>query len=188
MLSYMLFDPCLITTIREEITPALSSNGIDVDYLLNSSPRLNALWDEALRKTSFAASVRFLTKDITLPNSSLILRKGNRIMMPQRQLHYNAQVFGKDASEFRPWRFLDDPRLKRNGCYRPFGGGATYCPGRHLAKVTALVFVATLIGRFDISLDGDDQKFPLPTEGNPSIGPVDLVPGTDIQVVLKARK
>ncbi|KAH8722684.1 cytochrome P450 [Phaeosphaeriaceae sp. PMI808] len=187
MISYMLFNPSLLSLIQEEIAPAVSSDEVDIDYLLNSCPRLNALWDETLRKTAFAASVRFLTKDVTLPNSSLILRKGNRIMMPQRQLHYNSQVFGSDVAAFDAERFLSNPKIKKSGCYRPFGGGTTLCPGRHLAKVTSFAFVAAFIGRFEIGLDGERQKFPVPTEGNPSIGLIDVKPGTDLRVQLKAR-
>ncbi|PSN65480.1 cytochrome P450 [Corynespora cassiicola Philippines] len=187
MLSYMLFDPTLLSEVRQEILPALSPGKIDIDYLCNSCPRLEALWDETLRKTAFAASVRFLTEDVTLPSSSLVLRKGNRVMMPQRQLHYNKSVFGDDVASFSSGRFLKNPKLKKNGSYRPFGGGATLCPGRHLAKITSFAFVAVLVGKFDIGLEGKHQQFPVPTEGNPSIGLVDVTPGTDLRVVLQPK-
>lgn len=108
MLSYMLFNPSLLRLIRLGTAPALSSENIDIDYPINSCPRLNALWDATLRKTAFAASVRFLTEGITLPNSSLILR----------QLYYNAQEFGTDVTAFNAERFLDNPKIKKSGCYR----------------------------------------------------------------------
>ncbi|PVI01873.1 cytochrome P450 [Periconia macrospinosa] len=186
MFCYMLFNPPLLSLIRQEAAPAISSERIDVNHLLNSCPRLNALWDETLRKTAFAASVRFVTEDVTLPNSSIILRKGNRIMMPQRQLHYNPQVFGENVAAFDAERFLRDPNIKSKGCYRPFGGGVTLCPGRHLAKVTTFTFIAIMVGKYNIKLEGgEEQQFPVPTEGNPSIGLVDVMPGTDVKVVLE---
>ena len=187
MLSYLLFNPTLIPLIRQEILPVMSAGHFDEDYLFNSCPHLNALWDETLRCTSFAASVRFLTEDIVLPSSSMILRKGNRVMMPQRQLHYNEKIFGTNAAHFDIDRFIIDPKMRKSKCYRPFRGGSSLCPGRHFAKRTTLAFIVALLQKFDIELSGEGQKFPTPTEGNPSIGLIDVTAGTDLQVLLKVR-
>ncbi|KAI1657937.1 cytochrome P450 [Daldinia decipiens] len=188
LLSYLIFDQDLMKLIQAETRPALQNNGVDIAYLLDSQtcPRLNSIWDEMTRLTAFAASVRFLTRDIELGGK--ILRKGNRLMMPQRQLHFSEQVFGDDASKFNPDRFLKNPALRRNPSLRPFGGGATMCPGRNLAKQTTFAFVAIAINVFDLALDPPGQKFPEAAEGKPSIGLVDLQDGHDLLVRLCPTK
>ncbi|KAI1418401.1 cytochrome P450 [Hypoxylon sp. FL1857] len=187
MLSYLLFDESLIETIRAETECALDGNDVNVAYLLDvqKCPQLNSIWDETIRLTAFAASVRFLTRDIELGGK--VLRKGNRIIMPQRQLHFSERAFGENATQFEPDRFLKNPALRRNSSLRPFGGGATMCPGRNLAKQMTLVFIAIALNRFDISLNPPNQAFPRPAEGKPSIGLVDMQDGCDIQVKLSAR-
>ncbi|GAB1315261.1 Abscisic acid 8'-hydroxylase 4 [Madurella fahalii] len=179
----------LVDIIRTETAPAMHEDGtVDVAYLINDQtcPRLNSVWDETVRLTAFAASVRFLTHDVELGGKTL--RKGNRLMMPQRQLHFNTQAFGETAAQFDPDRFWNDPSLRRNPSLRPFGGGATMCPGRNLAKQTTLAFVTKVVHDFDISLDPPNQKFPEPAEGKPSIGLVDVQEGHDLRVRLCPRK
>lgn len=182
MLSYILYQPSLINTIRDEIRPALSDKGIDISYLSNSCPHLNSLWDETIRLASSAASVRFLTRDVEIGGK--ILRKGNRIMMPQRQLHLNPQTFGTKAAEFDAERFIKDPGLRRHPSLRPFGGGTTLCPGRFLAKQTTLAFIALVLHRFNIALDPPSQPFPIPAEGKPTLSLLDFKEGYDLRVKL----
>lgn len=187
MLAHLLFDPALLAAIRAEIAPAITRTSIDTEHLLASCPLLNAVWDETLRQTAFTASVRYLTADVVLPGSPVVLRAGNRIMMPQRQLHYDESIFGADARTFDAERFLKNPKLRTSGSYRPFGGGTTLCPGRHLAKVACLAFVAGLVGRFDVRLEDETQGFPEPAEEYPTITLVDIRPGTDLRVVVRRR-
>jgi cytochrome P450 len=185
MLAYMLYDPALIEAVRNETKPALSDGNVDIDYLVNRCPKLNSVWDETMRVTAFAASVRFLTEDVELGGK--ILRKGNRIMMPQRQLHFSERIFGDKVTEFDSDRFIRNPTLKRNPSLRPFGGGSTLCPGRFIAKHTTLVFIALALQRFDMNLDPPSQPFPIPEEGNPTLGLVDLKKGYDLKVKLNPR-
>ncbi|KAK4197159.1 Abscisic acid 8'-hydroxylase 4 [Triangularia verruculosa] len=196
ILSYLLCHfPHLLPAIRSETAPAIlpdgsggDGGGVNIAYLTDDKlcPVLNSIWEETTRLTAFAASVRFLTHDVHLGGK--VLRRGNRLMMPQRQLHFDAKSFGKTAAEFDPDRFLRDPGLKRHPSFRPFGGGTTMCPGRNLAKQTTLAFVAMVLDRFDVELDPPGQKFPRPAEGKPSIGLVDVTEGEDLRVKLTPRR
>lgn len=187
ILSYLIFDPTILELVRSETEPAFGGKGVDVVYLLDvqKCPRLNGIWEETIRLTAFAASVRFLTCDMELGGRTL--RKGNRLMMPQRQLHFSKQAFGENAAMFDPDRFIKNPSLRRNTSLRPFGGGTTMCPGRNLAKQMTLAFIAIALHRFEISLDPPDQAFPAPAEGKPSIGLIDVQDGCDIQVKIRVR-
>ncbi|KAJ0120683.1 cytochrome P450 [Diaporthe amygdali] len=187
ILSYLLFDTDLLAAVRAETAGAMDGTNPDVTCLVNvdACPRLNSIWEETIRLTAFAASVRFLTCDLEIGGKTL--RKGNRLMIPQRQLHFSTRAFGQDASMFNPDRFLENPALRRHPSLRPFGGGATMCPGRNLAKQTTLAFVALAVHTFDMVLDPPNQKFPRPSEGKPSIGLIDIMEDSDLRVRLVPR-
>ncbi|KAI9043979.1 putative cytochrome p450 [Aspergillus affinis] len=159
LLSFLLFNPQLIDIIREETKPALGNGPVDLEYLKNSCPQLNAIWMETLRMATSAASFRFLTEDTMVGNK--LLRKGNRVLVPSRQLHYDPDAFGDDVQAFNPERFLTGNKLTMGRNWKPFGGGKNQYPGRFVAQQQTFLFVTLLLHRFDIEmLPG--QSFPRP--------------------------
>ena len=158
---------------------------IDGDYIMNACPRLKGIWQETVRLTAFSSSIRYITEDTLI--GGRILRKGNRVVIPYRQLHFDTGVFGPDVAEFQSERFIKQPSLTRHPSWRPFGGGSTQCPGRFVAEQAAVVFVAIVLHRFDITLAPPTQSFPLPEEGNPVLGLMDPKKGCDLQVRLHSR-
>ncbi|UKZ50161.1 hypothetical protein TrVGV298_004417 [Trichoderma virens] len=186
MLSYILHGPSLTQVIRDETKAAFNEEGkIDLEYLHNQCPQLNAMWNETIRMSSYAASVRFITKDTVIGGK--VLRKGNRLMIPFRQLHFDQGIFGETADSFDHERFLEKAALTKTNNWRPFGGGNTMCPGRHMAKRAVLLFVAMLLQRFDIEMDGF-QPIPTAEEGKPIIGIMSIKEGSDLRVRLTTRK
>ena len=181
----MLFDPELVRIIREETREAYNHGEPDIKLLEESCPRLNSVWDEVLRLSAYSSSVRYITEDTTIGGKKL--RKGNRIMIPNRQLHFNERVFGDRVNEFKSTRFLDDDALTRTLSWRPFGGGTTLCPGRFIAKQTVISFVAMLIQQYDVVLVGQ-QKFPRFEEGNPVLGVMSSKRGDDLSIQLTPRR
>ncbi|KAF2675970.1 cytochrome P450 [Lentithecium fluviatile CBS 122367] len=171
LLGFILQDPELYHSLCEEIQPAFSQGSSsftpDAHYLLEKCPRLNAAWDETVRMSAFSASVRHVLEDTVIGGK--LLRKGSRLMIPYRQLHFDQSVFGAEVDSFKPDRFIKDKTLTRGGSWRPFGGGTTQCPGRYAAKQVVLSFVAMLLKRFHVELDGP-QKLPEPQLGKPVLG------------------
>ena len=184
LLAYVLHDTSLLATLREETRPAILQDGeIDMDHLIHSCPHLTATYNETLRLASSAASVR--TAEAPTVIGGKLLRKGTKTMSPFRQLHFDENVFGADAQEFVPERWLRDENLARSKGFRPFGGGKTHCPGRFVAKQEAFMFVAIVLHRFEIRLPGE-QKFPALDRKKPSLGIMGPVEGYD--VVLEVSK
>ncbi|KAM3064745.1 hypothetical protein ACMFMG_005733 [Clarireedia jacksonii] len=181
LLAYSLFTPGLIDELREEMIPAVKTSEIDHSYILEKCPKYSAVWQETLRMAASAASVRFVSEDTSL--NGYTLRKGNRVIVPFRKLHLDPGVFGSDAKEFKADRFAKDPSLHRH--IRAFGGGSTYCPGRHLSKLWIGCIVAMLLDRFDLVLEGE-QPFPEGSEETPSLGMLGNS-GNDLMVRLKPR-
>jgi cytochrome P450 len=60
-----------------------------------------------------------------------------------------------DAATFRPERWLDDAGpgggARDAKAFYPFGAGARFCPGRHLAMLEIKLVVAMLCRNFDVA-------------------------------------
>ncbi|TGJ78266.1 hypothetical protein E0Z10_g10500 [Xylaria hypoxylon] len=186
MLAFLLKTPSLLDVVRRETGPAFRADGsVDFQHLHDSVPNLDSIWNEMLRMSAFAASVRYIKADTVV--GTKILRKGNRVIVPYRQLHLNEKVFGGDVQEFRHQRFLDNPKLAQTNNFRPFGGGNTMCPGRHIAKRAVFLFTAMLLSRFDVELE-DDQRMLEPDLTKPVPGLMSPKLGDELIIILKPRK
>ena len=178
ILAYVLYHPDLVHRIRAETTLAFLDGSVDINYLNNSCPLLRGVGLETLRLASSSASVRFITQDTRVRDK--VLRQGNSLMIPYRQLHFNEAIFGDDVKAFDPERFIKRKDLARSPSWRPFGGGQTLCPGRLVAQQTVFIFVAMLLHRFNIEIEMP-QKFPSPDEGKPVLG----IMGTDDDLAVR---
>lgn len=84
----------------------------------------------------FPFGARTANKDTTLPvgggpdgKSSVLVKKGQRIIYSAWASHRSVAAFGEDALEFRPERWEDVTSEALAG-YVPFNGGPRVCPGR----------------------------------------------------------
>ncbi|GJN80327.1 hypothetical protein PLIIFM63780_003853 [Purpureocillium lilacinum] len=185
LISYIMHAPHLIDVIREETKDAFLADGsIDLEYLHKQCPQLDAMWNETIRMSAYSASVRFITEDTMI--GGMVLRKGNRLMIPYRQLHFDEGVFGAAPDAFQHDRFLKKANLTQSSNWRPFGGGTTMCPGRYVAKRSVLLFIAMLFRRFDVEMDGY-QPIPAAEEGKPVLGIMSIKENEDLRVRLKPR-
>lgn len=186
VLAHLLFDETLFTVVQAEVEAAWSKETLDIKYLCAHSPNLNAIFCEALRVNGGAMISRKVSK--TTHIGGKVLKPGNTVIIPSRQLHTNRNVWGNDFGEFDAFRFAKKKSLARHSSFRPFGGGATYCPGRVLAKEEVFGFIAILLHCFNIKLasigndDGHGQSFPKLDDSSPALGITGPVRGADIVV------
>ncbi|KAF7926274.1 uncharacterized protein EAE98_006569 [Botrytis deweyae] len=186
-IAHIVHRPELLAQIRAEIAPAIGTNGesVDLKYLTEDCPRLEAFFNEVLRINSAGA----LAREVITPTlfSGKILAKGTKLMIPYRQLHLDGQAWGPSARDFDPERFLKDKSLTRSQNFRPFGGGHTLCPGRFIAKKSVYTIVALIFSRYDVTLDTDaaNQKFPRIDDATAGIGTMAPMPGEDVKLLIK---
>jgi cytochrome P450 len=188
MLAYMIFEPDLLHVIREETTLAFlngDSQSPDVKYLDEKCPRLNDIWDEIVRLSAYSSSMRYIIEDTIVDDK--ILRKGNRVMIFNWQLHFDENVFGDKVREFKPTRFINNDNLIRSGSWRPFEGGFTMCLGRFIAKQVVITLVAMMLQRFHVE-PADKQNFPRLEEGNPVLGIMSIKDEDDLSIRLTLRQ
>ena len=116
MLSYILFNPALHSTLRSETALAYVDSKINVPCLVESCPRLEAVYYKTLRVVNGALSGRKIVASTPMGNK--ILEKSNTLLISFRHLHYNTDVLGKDPAAFQPERFLRDPGLKTSASFK----------------------------------------------------------------------
>ena len=157
LLARIAYDAKLVAAVRDETAHAFQGDGLDMKYLTERCPLLKSIWLESLRLVSGISSVRHVTEDTVIGGK--VVRQGSKVMVSGRQLHLDEAVWGRDAHEFNPQRFLQNPKLEHHPSFRPFGGGATLCPGRIFARHLNYAFVALVLHRFEIELAAP-QHFP----------------------------
>jgi cytochrome P450 len=130
------------------------------------------------RYSSSVLSIREVTEDTIINGWKFV--KASRVTMPLRMNHQDPKTYGDPIDKFVPDRFIKDfinmdssnshavhgasvgktaPSIKS---LKPFGGGATLCPGRHFSANEAVAFIATALRRFDIQLvEGQTEAKPL---------------------------
>lgn len=83
--------------------------------------------------------------------------------------HLNEDVWGPDASEFRPERWLEaqaealggnKDRLRRmEAYYLPFGLGSRTCIGRHISILEISKLMPRLLRDFEFKLERPDEEW-----------------------------
>lgn len=194
IISHLLFDPKLKAEIAAEIGPAFRGgkhSAPDLDYLFGSCPLLVSTCEEILRLTNWPIGTRTVQVDTVIGGKKL--RRGRKLLMPYRAMHFDPTVFGADAATFNPRRFLENKSLVANKSYRPFGGAAHYCPGRFIARREVHMFTAVMLMRFDMAIvtggkKGQKPAFPKMDDTLPSGGIQVPLKGEDLIIRVKPRK
>ncbi|KIO22107.1 hypothetical protein M407DRAFT_28323 [Tulasnella calospora MUT 4182] len=161
VLAYILSTLGLKDRILQEISPAFKRRtmgndepDIDITYLVSpkSCPLIHSCLYEAMRLTSGSLSTRLVEKPTSIGPYTLYPR--NSVFVPSRVAHLAEDYWGPDVLQFDPDRFIKRPEELRPGnmWLRPFGGGATICPGRQYAGNEVKLFVAGVLRRFEVEL------------------------------------
>ncbi|KAL8720305.1 MAG: hypothetical protein Q9225_002817 [Loekoesia sp. 1 TL-2023] len=189
-MAYLVHCPPLYQAIRNEIFSNFAEGFAGFEHRIEHCSQMIALYNEMLRYTTASASIRSVAEPTDL--GAFTLSAGSKLLIPYRQLHFDESHFGHDAAGFDADRFLRDNELSKHGAFRPFGGGTTYCAGRHVARREVLAFVVMALRTFDISLAGgnqgiEPQKLPTCDIKKPSLGVLPPISGQDVKVVIKQR-
>jgi cholesterol 7alpha-monooxygenase len=193
IMSYLLFRPELTEELRREIAPTFRNGNAstpDIDFLLNSCPLLVSTCEEVLRLTIWSIGTRTVQVDTIIGGKKLL--QGRKLLMPYRAMHFDTTVFGDDALDFNPRRFMMKKSLVKDKSYRPFGGAAHYCPGRYIARREVQMCTAVMLMRFEMSVvpsggSGKKSRFPTMDDTLPSGGIQLPLNGEDLIVRVKPR-
>ncbi|TSD47089.1 cytochrome P450 [Rhodococcus sp. KBS0724] len=110
--------------------------------------------DETLRLWPTAPGYFREAKEDTLIGGKYAFQKGDWVMVVLQRVHRDKTVWGADADEFRPDRFLPEQVRSRSGAaYKPFGTGPRACIGRQFAYHEMLMALAVILHRYEFTAD-----------------------------------
>ncbi len=190
-------DPVLISDIRDELetsgfagTPEDIAQNPGLLTMPETCPLLYSTWQEVLRVHALGAGSRYILEDVMLEDTFL-LRKGMVVQMPMAVMHSDVTAWGETVKDFQPRRFLKQNSTSRGAfkpnftAYRPFGGGASMCPGRHFVTLETMALAACMLSRFDLSpVDG---QWNIPRQKQESLATNVFPPEKDIRVKIAMR-
>ncbi|KAK8043955.1 hypothetical protein PG994_012793 [Apiospora phragmitis] len=176
--------PKLVTSVRAALDDSTAEEeAVPSPYAelraANRMPYLEAVVREALRMHPGVAMVlpRYVPADgLELPGGLGVVPPGTSVGMNPYVLGRNRGVWGPDADEFRPERWLryghghgqkeeeeeaEDEETEEgyaarlramNNADLTFGAGSRVCLGKHLGLLQVYKVVATLVARYDLEL------------------------------------
>lgn len=131
------------TKVEQEVDAVLNGGSIDgADY--GKLPYVDAVFKEVLRVDPPTAVMlpKEATEDRVLGDH--LIRKGTLVHVAMKALHHQPEYWDR-PSEFRPERWLDNPRPTcPANSYIPFGLGPHFCQGMDVARRIFVFGIASL--------------------------------------------
>lgn len=164
ILYYTLKTPGVLAKIRQELdsNPDLV-HPIPFQQAFNDLPYTSAVIQESLRiHPPFALLLERCVpaSGLTLSNGT-VLPEGTKVGMFGYSMHLNQEIYGADAEEFNPSRWLqgdgeddEEYKLRLRGMKTlemTFGIGQRKCAGVHVAELQIWKVVPALFGLLDVS-------------------------------------
>lgn len=149
----------IYTNLRGEVVEKLGSDKMVPSLQdLNDMPYLHACVNEALRLfPPVPVNSRTAIRDTILPTGGgesgqdpIFVAEGTRVGYNVWAMHRSEEVWGEDAADFKPERWIDDKGCKRQTGWEflPFNGGPRICLGQKLALTEARFVTCRLVQHF----------------------------------------
>lgn len=159
---FLLRDPSKMERLLKELSEESKAGRFSRDDGLvrweeaRDLPYLNAVINEALRCHPAVG----LTMERIVPGAGVTLAghflpRGTIVGCSAWVIHQDTQVFGSDAAEFRPERWIEatpEQRKKMNSCLFSFGAGARTCIGKNISLLELYKLVPTILRTFEVSI------------------------------------
>ncbi|XP_060535693.1 probable cytochrome P450 6a14 [Cylas formicarius] len=140
--------------LRDEIREVLEKHGGKLTYEgLQEMHYGQKCIDETLRLyPPLAVHMRKCSKRYQVPDSDLVINKGDVAILPAFSIHRDPNVF-PNPDEFNPENFSDEARAGRIcSAWMPFGDGPRQCIGMRFGYMQMKTSVATLLSNFRFTL------------------------------------
>jgi len=136
---------------RQEVSDVCGARGPAYEDL-NRLPYMNAVLSEALRLyPSVPIDIKLALEDDVWPDGTKI-PAGTNIVYNIYTMGRDPLIWGPDAEEFRPERWLEMSSAPDNYHYPVFNGGPRECLGRRLAMVEMKTCLAMLLPHVTLKL------------------------------------
>ena len=151
-------DPSALAEAQAE-TDLILGTDPDAEPTFEQVPKfrhIRRVLDEALRLWPTAPAFTRSPDADTVIGGRYPMRRQDWATVLIPLIHRDPSAWGHDAEEFRPDRFLpESSRSRPPHSYKPFGTGERACIGRQFALHEALLVLARLLHRYDMTGDPD---------------------------------
>ncbi|GAA5994665.1 cytochrome P450 [Rhodotorula paludigena] len=161
---YIASNPTASKKLREELDATFGPRGVEgvLEYEdVKALPYLSACIQEALRlhSTSGMGLPRLMTQDTEVCGE--VFPAGTILSVPSYSMHRLKEVWGEDADQYRPERWLESEERSREleKSLNTFSYGPRSCVGRNVASMELWTFIATLNYRYDFKLVDGPEKW-----------------------------
>ncbi|KAH7242764.1 cytochrome P450 [Fusarium tricinctum] len=164
-LGYLFTNPLSKAKLIEEIDSAYRELNIDDqgrEISFKEAEKLPYLSAVILESTRLHPSIQYqLPRDVPPQGTQVgeyFLPCGTTCGVSARAVNCSREIFGPDAEEFRPERWIpwdpkDEERIKREkSLLMTFGMGSRSCVGRHLATVELYLYISQFFRYYDAEL------------------------------------
>ncbi|GMS88304.1 hypothetical protein PENTCL1PPCAC_10479, partial [Pristionchus entomophagus] len=163
-------NPRVMRRCQEEIDDVCGEESISFDDI-NNLRYLEATCKETLRFFPLGAFANSRQCMNTTKIGDLEIEKDTDVAVDTFSLHFDEAIWGEDAAEFKPERWLEDRKVPQ-AAYIPFGAGPRICIGMRLAMMEEKMALAHLLRRFDF-LKGTESSS-LQLHGALTLTPVEV--------------
>ncbi|VDO52519.1 unnamed protein product [Haemonchus placei] len=148
-------NPRVQQILQEEIDQLSDSETINYETL-SSMKYLDSVMKESLRIYPLAniANSRRCMKSTTL--GPITVEEGEFVMVDTMSLHFDRDLWGNDAEEFRPERWTESTE-RSSAAFLSFGLGPRQCIGMRLAHMEEKLVLVHLLRRYDIIATNDTE-------------------------------
>lgn len=164
--------------LQEEIDRECTGTAIDYDTL-GKLKYMEAVFKETLRMFPLASSANSRECMKTTRVGEMEIEEGTFVLADTWTLHYDKEIWGPDADQFVPERWLT-PNPHLPGAFLAFGNGPRVCIGMRLAYIEEKLALCHILRKFDIA-EGPNTGESLKLHGAVLVHP------DDVKVTIKAR-
>ncbi|KAF7271442.1 hypothetical protein GWI33_015664, partial [Rhynchophorus ferrugineus] len=148
--------------VRQEVNEVLAKyDGVMTYEAMLDLKYTESVIMETMRKYPPVALLpRVCTKDYTIPDTKVTIKKGTAVLISTWGLHKDPEYF-PNPEKFDPTRFSQENKKNiRDYTYMPFGEGPRMCLGLRFGMMQSKVGLATMIRTFKVTLN-KNTYFPL---------------------------
>ncbi|CAK1356734.1 unnamed protein product [Cercospora beticola] len=134
---------------------------------------IDACIKETLRLSSPIGGFTVSSKTDQIIGGKYLIPANTPVTVNNSALHRDTAVWGDDAEEYRPERWLNGAYAKLPpNCWKPFGNGMRACIGRAFAEQEMIMNVAMVLQRFQLEMA--DPSYELQVKSTLTIKPANF--------------
>ncbi|KAL3091887.1 hypothetical protein niasHS_004950 [Heterodera schachtii] len=143
--------------LQEEIATVCISENPTYEEL-NRLKYTEAVIKETLRLMPIAAAGETRLCSQTTKLGEFLVEKGTGVAVDVYSFHRNKELWGEDADEFRPERWLDNDFPPASAHFYAFGGGPRICIGMRFALLEEKMALVRLLRRYSLVKTEQTEK------------------------------